>query len=372
MTDHLYDRLPDAGKRLARIPRFGRLIARLDPDLLTQVNSNAALYWILLSYVSSDDDPNTGLLDSGLKAEGAQTLGWRKTTPIQRTHRKRQWQVRLAMQMLGAIAFEMVCGQDGDGLSPPIDHVENKRMTSFMNRVFGRIIDAGGYRNSIDQATDEMVDPDYLDQDWECLKHMNSVGLDYNMFSGTQREILFTDISLRDFLAAHWAARWATPDDLAKSAHWIPDPMGEKPKSQYDAFWDLAIETETIRFDQDDDLLQPFQQSAWFRLFSPLYDINQQPDPVSPVRSSQMIYRTWKAMKGSAARDVFQSEFGRLFDSGDRIAKSILVDPETGESQFVQLADPTNPRDEFDTGEFLMGAPDDEDPGWDRRKQSAT
>ena len=364
---HLYDQLPDAGKRLARIPRFGRLIAGIRPNLLKQVDSNAALLWILLSYVVSDqNDSTTGLIDSGLDATGASTLGWRKPIEIKRTYRIRQWQVRLAMQMLGAIAFEMLCGENGDGKSVPIYWVERTRTSSFMNRVFKRIIAAGGYRNSIDEPDPNMVDPEYLDQDWECLKHMNSVGLEYNIFSGTDREILFTDISMRDFLAAHWAVRWATPDDLQKTALWIPDPIGNEPKPQYDDFWNYAIEIETIRFEQTDDVLQPFESGAWERLLSPLYDINQQLDPDSPIRSSELIYRTWCAMDGSDAKQEFLSEFGRLLDSGDRIAKSILVDPETGESQFVQLADPTNPRDGFDTGEFLMGAPDDEDPGWDR------
>ena len=364
--NQLYDQLPDAGKRLARIPRFGRLIAGIHPDLLKQIDSNAALFWILLSYVVSDNnDSTTGLIDSGLGATGAQTFGWRKTTEIKRTKRIRQWQVRLVLQMLGAIAFEMLCGKDGDGKSPPIYYVERKRASSFLNRVFKRIIAGGGYRNSIDDADDAMVDPDYLDQDWECLKHMNSVGLEYNIFSGTEREILFTDISMRDFLAAHWAVRWATPDDLQKTAFWIPDPIGNEPKSQYDDFWNYAVEIKTIRFDQGDDLLQPFDSGAWKKLFSPLYDIGQQPRPNAPIRSCQLIYRTWCAMDGSEAKQAFRSEFGDLVDRGDAIAKSVLVDPETAKSQFVRLADPDNPVDACDQGKFQMGAPVDEDPDWD-------
>ena len=70
-------------------------------------------------------------------------------------------------------------------------------------------------------------------------------------------------------------------------------------------------------------------------------------------------------MDGTNAKAAFTCEFGQLIDSGNQVARSILYDLNTSESNFIQLADPTNPRDHFDTGRFRMGAPAEEDPEWD-------
>ena len=133
MSQFPYDQLPPAGQRLARIPRFGIVIARiarLRPDRYRLWTSNAAVYWDLLTLVVAGNrtaKKDTGLLDSGFLATEAQQLGWQDpSSPLgenDRTDRIRRWQIRLALRMLGAIAFQMMCGDKGDGTTPPLDRI---------------------------------------------------------------------------------------------------------------------------------------------------------------------------------------------------------------------------------------------------------
>src|SRR5436189_2780106 len=71
---HVYDKLGPAGKRLSRIPRYGRLIACLPQHEFLRLKTEADTYWIAYNHVTQDPTKETGILDDGLKA--APRLGW--------------------------------------------------------------------------------------------------------------------------------------------------------------------------------------------------------------------------------------------------------------------------------------------------------
>ena len=143
----IYQDLPPAGKKLARIPRFARLIGRMDDDQLGRLDSNAAVYWEVLTYVSLRRSETTGLLDTGLVSAEAKLLGWHDDpNQLDRSSiRIRRWQVRLALSFLGAVAFQMMCGTDAEGKPAPRDRIENDDVESFEDAVRDSMFASGSY-----------------------------------------------------------------------------------------------------------------------------------------------------------------------------------------------------------------------------------
>ena len=390
--ESLYEQLPDAGKKIARIPRFGRLIGLMKKPQLARLTSNAAVYWELFTYVSLETPTETGLIDSGLMAKGASRLGWHKpeSVPFEREkNHQRHWQVRLGLNILAAVAYEMMCGESGDGTSAPLETVDSKQDDDesaaseqtanplfdtevFLHRVRDRLVRAGAY-----VGPGEPLDPDrFMADDWDCLKHMNSAGLEYNVFSDTDSRILFTDISVRNFLAAYWVSRWSQQDGKNEFLHWYPHWAGENQNTNYQEFWDLVVQIRELKTIHAET--PPFTSESWYHTIAPLFDKNRQVNSELPVRPTELMYRTRQWMKDTAAWQAFHNEFQSLLagkDDRSNVAGSILYQPlslinrakawlsTTGicsrpnDSQFVRLAEKGSklPRD---TGEFLMGSPD--------------
>jgi len=71
----LYDSLSDAGKHMARIPRLGRLLARLPAELLPSLQSKAELFWEAYTNQAENPDDDNGLIIEGLKAKASKWLG---------------------------------------------------------------------------------------------------------------------------------------------------------------------------------------------------------------------------------------------------------------------------------------------------------
>ena len=162
--------------------------------------------------------------------------------------------------------------------------------------------------------------------------------------------------------------RWADKKDLKKTRGWIYDSWDQRDK-RYAEFWEMVIGLRAVNpWPWDGEL--PFRRKTWAQLLAPMYDISKQLDPNNPRRATQWIYRSYREMDGTKANAAFQSEFGRLLQKGDTVAKSILVDSKTEQNRFIPLADPNDPRDKFDTGKFTMGAPANEEPLWDTKIKS--
>ena len=371
---HVFDQLPPAGQKLARIPRFGRLVGRMDGDQLGQLDSNAAVYWEVLTYVSNRNFDTTGLLDTGLKSDGARLLGWHDDPALLNAPNKpvplkiRKWQVRLALSFLSAVAFQMMCGQNADGKPAPMDRVEEDDVESFEDAVRDSMIAAGTYVDEGDVPLSRRM----WSRDWECIQSLNA-GLDYNMFSDCGTRILFTDNNFRDFLAAHWAVRWASPEEQRLTQDWLPYYLDDK--ADFTEFWNRVIELRELPV-KPKQKLAPFLVAGWESLIAPIYDIRLQANPTKPIRSSELMYRTWDRMEDHPSMHAFQSEYAELCKTSP-VAQSIIKQ-EDGTSQFIRLAAPNDPREKETfakvgdparlMAEFQMGSSDDDSDAFDREK----
>ena len=333
----VFDRLPPAGKRLSRIPRFGRLIGRMDDAQLDRLDSNAAVYWEVLTYVSLRNSETTGLLDTGLIGDEAKLLGWHDDPDqLDRSSiRIRRWQVRLALGFLSAVAFQMMCGTDENGKPSPKDRIENDDVEPFEDAVRDSMFASGTYVDENDDPLSKRM----WSRDWECIKKLNA-GLDYNVFSDCESRILFTDNNLRDFLAAHWAVRWASADEQRVTQNWLPYCLDNK--DDYTEFWNRVIELRELPINAKQKLV-PLKFDTWESLIAPIYDIQLQAIPNQPIRSTELMYRTWGRMEGHPAKQSFHNEFKQLVAQSE-IARR-LIQRDDGTSQFVKLADPNDPRD---------------------------
>jgi Sulfatase-modifying factor enzyme 1 len=295
-----YDLLKPPGRRLARIPRFGRLIAMMSPEQFSRLTSEAATFWELYSYVDFHNAETTGLIDSGLNTAGAKLLGWLDVNPPEpKPDRElpaiRLWQRDLAMGLLGAIAFEMTCGVDGTGQSDPIYVVEGD-LRAFLERAFTRFWKSGAY---IDECGDPILSKRNLWNEWKRLKQMNSQGLQYVLLSdcgsdnlritSPGEKILFADISTQEFFAAYWAANWSTPDDCEMMIRWLPSFDND---SAYSEFWETLLDLPDIAIDC----------FKWQMILAPVYY-----ERVG-ARLTEFIYRTWDRMDGSDAKHCFETE----------------------------------------------------------------
>ena len=282
LYDILGKKAGERAQKLARIPRFGRLIGQMQPWQFARLQSKAATFWELYAYVNSADVGKTGLLDSGLE-RGAQFLGTVGKDPddpsddrLDRDGRNaarannpdyRKWQRTLAMAFLGAVAFEMhIMGNDQE--KPP--YVVEGDLNKFLRRVRKRLVRCGAYQNQhgtpifAKDKEDEALS-NIANFEWKRVANLNAQGLQHvtlsnlvetdNGLAGGQR-ILFADITTQAFFAAYWAVRWADKKDLKKTRGWIYDSRDERDK-RYAEFWEMAIQLRNVQSWPDDDTI-PF------------------------------------------------------------------------------------------------------------------
>ena len=338
---HRFGELAPAGRRLARVPRYGRLMALLPPERFAQLTNEATTLWELYNYVAAERGAATGMLDDGLRAEPACRLGWHhegKKPP--KTVNFRIYQVRLAHDILGAVAFEMFAqGSDGEQ-AHPLFHIEAD-LNTFLDAARDRLVNAGAYFYSVKAA----IPADFFTTDWESLIAMDSHGLKNFIFSADGRDgrLQWTDISTATYFAAYWACKWGGADEWAYTRRWIVDPVTDE-NAAFREFWQFAIDLPPDAIDRD----------RWIELFSPLYTRPTNPN-THPVRSTEFLYRSWERMRGSVAQQEFLNDLNHSTLTGD---------PKWREG-FIALAQPKSSLP-GDTGTFVMGASAEEDPEWDR------
>ena len=127
---------------------------------------------------------------------------------------------------------------------------------------------------------------------------------------------------------------------------WIPDPWLETNES-YNEFWTFAAELPNKAIDL----------ATWQSMFAVLYDRRLQNDQNEPIRSNELIYRSWDRMEGHPSKQFYCGEFQALLDGGNETAHQLLFTSD-GESQFILLADRENPNPNRVTPA---------NPGWDRK-----
>lgn len=381
----VWDQLPEAARRLARVPRYARLIARLPESQFEKLVDEASVYWYVHTYVSPTygSGEDTGIIDSGLQAETARWLGF-ETIPAVPAHAHsasihspytRRQQTRLAMAMLGAIAFEMIWPSTGTVL--PEDEIGGSirdmisgsgEVDRFRKKVKARLT------NRPDAETvyclDEPISASQFQVDWERLRAMNSHGLDHLTLSAFDEILRFNNITLQAFFAAYWVCNFATNRDreavLTRLLYAGRDRNGKivEMNEAYREFWNFVIQMPE----------EASNSVQWVQLISPIYN----PDLCKsvrdkegfPIQSTELIYKTWKRMTDldKDVVDVFRNQFKQILACNDEraeVARGFLeyqnVATKRQVSQFLALC--RKKRGLYE-GEFWMGAPVYEFPEW--------
>ena len=369
----IYDELPPEGKKLARIPRYAKLLGLMSDKRIKRVTSTGMLYWEVFSCVSRRvDDEETGLLDTALRNGDARTFGCQggDGPEVRKTLENRRWQCRLAMGLLGALAIEMFFQRPLSDTQNSKDRfkVPRRKCVAFRNNVLKRF-KTSAYVDSMDepiQTTNEV-----LQNHWRKLQVMNS-GIKHLLLGGSgpsqdgheNEDLFFSNITIQTFFAAYWAVRWASDEDRARIKHWIPDPhRGRDHRKECREFWEIVLDlchgdlvpeddesseqqaeppTEGAHREEDEVIIQ----EKWELLLSPLFDGSLAYEDGEPIRSTELMYRTWGLMEGTAARKKFSGEFEEFINGSDKDKKRVALellyldgDPSQG-SQFIRLADP--------------------------------
>ena len=329
--DYLYSKLPLESRHLLRVPRTARLVALLPPQRFAELKSTAHVFWEVYTYRSQAGVDDAGLIQAGLRAQRARSLGYGldeiRTATVSRGFLRRQ--IELAMAMLGAIAFEMlVINPDEPLFSLATDEVQTP--------VFDRMKRA--------QALAALTtDDSYLVfcNEWDRVLAMDSVGLQHFIFSTDERDdyVEWSDISTMAFFAAHWVCKWGDDTDRQRLWRWFESGADDV----FRETWRFAAELPAEAVDPDRRIA----------MFAPVYDRS-----INSAWATEFIFHSWERMQGTRPQQDFLAEFpaicaGAKGQEARRIAESMLAG-------FVPLAAPDSQLP-GDTGEFWMGSPEDEE-----------
>lgn len=368
---HRYNKLPTAARRFARVPRYGRLVSRLDDRDLERLRTEADLFWYGYSYIGSDEPTShTGIIDDALRTSATARFGWHDdhssvnlSNPMYR-----EWQIRLAMAMLGAVAFEILFGKGTTLPSKELRYYVRYQGGQWVKDVLKqRVIDTGAYRDVMDQP----MSPNKVFDDWEKLLQMESSGMQHFVFAnvGTRGngEIRFNDISTHAFLAAYWVCNYGTRDNAFPSL-WrcLPDEFRDSNRV-YREFWRFVAEIpEYALYDPN----EASPRGKWCELLAPVFDPRRekcmQDSDGHLIRSNELMCRSWMSMRElrksrphswALFSQIRSTEFqeilaGKFGNEKQQIARSLLF-AENGKSAFIGLCQREL---ENDNGVFIMGS----------------
>ena len=275
--EQLFDLLHPAGQSFVRTPSLAKLIALLPDHRLQRCKSIAGLYWEV--YTAVGETGATGLLDSGLESSGARNLGLHNNQPneMARSMTDRERQMRLARDILGLIAFDMMCGKKGQGTDAPIRY-NKKTFGPFRDRIMEKL---------------EMRKPDlyhgivdaYLNNDLNCILETNFIGLNCTQ-ERLDKEVEDKFISVRNFFAAFWAARWADASDRHLMMNWMPDD-DRVDREAYREFWTFFQGLKIIQEPDEKDCA--FEPRNWEAIASAYNgESPKMPELVDPEEQSQI------------------------------------------------------------------------------------
>lgn len=378
-----YDRLLPGARQLAHNPRYSRLFAALPSPLLASADTTlAGIYHAAYTFISRDDHNITGILDDGLKADSACCLGlkpYRKGCPDRTNNELRRQQVGLALRMLGAIAFEMYFPRPDD-VSKPNDgfgksklQVRRERRPALRESPFSVNLtqDASFHLNVerrlrtskryyLSDPRQQIQSGEQWSTDWQRLQAMNARGLNYFVLNRHDEVIRFTDITTQAFFAAYWACNDLSNDDFNALHQSVPDNLFNR-NERYVEFWNFLAQMPRSNRNE----------SCWYRVFEPIYDSTKsrhlRDARGRPIRSTELIYRTWEHMKATPAGLAFQDEF-RVKLKTNRSTRKVwrtflwLGRVENHTSNLITLP-PADRGQKEDV--FLMGCPDCEAPELD-------
>lgn len=308
---HRYDQMHPAAHRFARVPRYGRLLSGLSANELRSITNEAQLFYTVYAKIEESPDAATGILHDGLRRPGFERFGWQNQNPV-KGHMYSLWQIRLALDMLGAMAFEIMFGD-----TPPWNHRDQIRdsidgdVKQFIEKWADRFLASGAYLNVRGKAIAE----ECIYADWELLVKANRQVLKHFIFSRVGKESLrFNDISTQAFLAAYWASNYVH-DETDRQRLWscIPDDWLGK-RQAYAEFWGFLADMPSSAYHQNQKLAPA--KKCWEELLSPVFDQDHpfapKDDNGKPIRASKLIYYAWDRMQDTAAGRVFRGEFAAI------------------------------------------------------------
>jgi hypothetical protein len=342
-----YSLLPADGRALLGVPRVIELLRRACGRRadFAGLRTQADVYWRCV---------NEMLLD-GLRADAAgDTLGWSRTgTAVPEAYRGVQRV--LARNILGAVAFEMFT--DGAGGRPNLSHVAASGCDEFLMRVFARMETSREAHRAARRTVDAtQLGSGELDQffvNFTAVTAMNAGPLENYLLDdgGRHRDIRWRNPTMQAFFAAAWVCRHGSPDDLDRIRGWVVDE--DNPRyGDLREFWRFVCELGgTAEADPT-----ATHRETWVAVLTPLYDGSAVDGKGRPVRSPEFIWRSWERMAGTVARAKFLEQFpairrGEQGSDRQRLADQMMAG-------FVRLVG--NPALNGDTGEFWMGATDEE------------
>ena len=177
---HKFDQLGSIGRRLTRIPRYGRLIARLS-DRHTELQTEAETFWQVYTHVAVNSGDETGVLDAGLRADAARNLGETSGCDAPRGLDFRDFQIRRACDILGAVAYEMYLWGDS-----PQSAVKDTQHLS--QKVIDRLSEA-----KVEDFYGDPVRKQDLHSHLNSVFAMDAAELKYFIFTTSHREIRWTE-----------------------------------------------------------------------------------------------------------------------------------------------------------------------------------
>jgi formylglycine-generating enzyme required for sulfatase activity len=302
----------------------------------------AEVYWRAFFEPGDLDDPNTqGLLAQGLHAENANKIGLGADDEPDPDNLGIRVQRMAAI--LGAMAFEMLDRKDNKKQPQPVFTSIN--VEPFLTDVEKRMMAAGqgkGFR-----------------RDYRLLLKMNNQILDYLFLDrADDRRIGFRDRPTQAFFAACWACCHETEPQLETTKGWLVDPLLER-NMEFGEFWQFAAELPDLALPRvPGQEAKVVDERRWLTLFRPLYEGSVLDATGQPVRSTELIYRSWSRMsvskRGQEIIDGYRAGFqsirdGKQGEAPERLAREML-------ENLVPLGCNSFPGD---TGSFIMGDPVD-------------
>jgi len=258
--------------------------------------------------------------------------------------------IRRAMELLGAIAFEMTSwpaaredrmpGETSDA-SPNFDQIKPGDFGRFVDGVIAREQKRDKERDVAREST-TAIDIDRLAVLNGILEHGFFDSSDEGDGSDGLQQILWRNRSLQEFCAAYWMSQCCLEKDVQTLDGWLYPP--DDPRSdEYYWIWRYAAEMPEGGRDS----------VAWPRAMAPLY---QPGDGQTARRSNEMIYRSWPAMEQHARQTVaaceILDEFRGEFEQIKNRTRG-TVEQQQAAAEFAASFVP------IPAGTFLLGRPKD-------------
>ena len=216
-----WDKVPPEARSLLGTPRVCQYLNDLPDEKWPSLRTASDVYFQALWF----------MVEKGLKAEPAREFGSGSSDPDQ--------QIKEALQFLGAMAFEMIArpGESSETLRHrvPRDEHHSDEYEDYRKKVRTRLQESFEWKGKKEFA-----------KDWDALKGMNSAVEFWFLEETKQQVVQFRDATIKEFVAAHWVAKYGTENDARKIKHWIylPDRPkgGANTNPQFAWFWRYLCE----------------------------------------------------------------------------------------------------------------------------------